>query len=137
MRILTTALLTTTLLVLTGCSQAAAPSPTGGPSTPTVTGTVHAGPVCPVERPGDSSCAPRPVGAATIVIEKASGGEVARVTSAADGSFSVHLAAGDYRLVPQPVEGLMGTAPPLTLTVGATGVTTPATIDIQYDTGIR
>ena len=125
------------LLVVTGCSGVAAPSATGGGSTLTVSGSVHAGPICPVERPGDSGCAPRPVDGAIIVIERAAGGEVTRVTSAADGSFSVHLAPGDYRLVPQPVTNLLGTAPALSVTVGATGITEPTTIDIRYDTGIR
>ncbi len=136
MRHLATALLMT-LIVVAGCSRAAVPGTSALPSIATVSGDVRAGPVCPVERPGDSACAPRPVAGATIVIEKASGGEVARVTSAGDGTFRVQLAAGDYQLVPQPVAGLMGTAPPLSLTVQTGGATIPATIVIQYDTGIR
>ena len=38
------------------------------------------------------------------------GSEVARVDTAADGSFFVGLPPGDYLLEPQAVEGLMGTA---------------------------
>jgi len=136
MRLLAAALLTT-LLVVAGCSRAAGPGSLIDPSTPTVTGTVRAGPVCPVERPGDSGCAPRPVAGATIVIELTSGGEAARVTSAIDGTFSVRLPAGAYRIVPQPMAGLMGTAQPMSLTVQAGGATIPTPIDIQYDTGIR
>jgi hypothetical protein len=141
MRQLTAALLTI-LFVIAGCSGAAAsltppPSATVDSSAPIVSGSVHAGPVCPVERPGDSSCAPRAVDGAVLVIERASGGEVARATSGVDGTFSVHLPPGDYRIVPQPVSGLLGTAQPMTLTVAADGTTSPSRIDISYDTGIR
>lgn len=55
---------------------------------PSVTGMVTAGPVCPVERnPPDPSCAPRMMAAAVIVATDASGQEVARATTAADGSY--------------------------------------------------
>jgi hypothetical protein len=69
-----------------------------------------------------------------LVVVDAEGAEVARLESAADGTFSAEVAAGSYTLVPQPVEGLMGTAGPQEFTVAAGQATT---LDIAYDTGIR
>ena len=98
-------------------------------------GVATAGPVCPVERvPPDPDCAPRPVAGATIVIRDASGAEVARVTTAADGAFFASLSAGKYLVEPQPVQGLMGAAGSQSVTV-VDGVAT--TILLAYDTGIR
>jgi hypothetical protein len=94
-----------------------------------------AGPICPVERiPPDPACAPRPVSGAVIVIRDGSGSEVTRVTTAADGRWSVAVPAGLYVVEPQPVKGLMGGAPPTEVTVAA-GAITP--LDVVYDTGIR
>jgi hypothetical protein len=76
------------------------------------------------------------VAGAVLVVRNAAGAEVARVTSAADGSFSAALPAGDYVLVPQPVSGLMGTAQPLPLHILSDGAA-PAALDVVYDTGIR
>ena len=98
-------------------------------------GTAVAGPVCPVERvPPDPACAPRPVANATVVIRDGGGSEVARVVTAADGSFFVELPAGDYVVEPQPVEGLMGTAGTQDVEIVAGAMTT---IQLDYDTGIR
>ena len=99
-----------------------------------VAGRVTAGPTCPVERPGDTACQPRPVEGAALVVTDAGGSEVARVTTDASGLFGLSLQPGDYTLTPQPVEGLMGTAAPMPFTVvdGA-----PAFLDVAYDTGIR
>lgn len=104
-----------------------------------VSGVATAGPVCPVERPGDSACAPRPVGGAVIVVTRPNGTEVARVTTAADGRFSLDLPAGDYLLVPQPVDGVHGTAPSVPFIVDSTGQpgASPAPLQVEYDTGIR
>ena len=54
--------------------------------------------------------------------------------TAADGTFLATVAPGTYTVEPQPVTGLMGTAPPQEVTVGA-GEPTPITV--VYDTGIR
>jgi hypothetical protein len=121
-------------VLVAACTTAAAPSIAGGT---TIHGSVTAGPVCPVERPGDSACAPRPVAGAVIVATTPGGKEVARVTSATDGSFALDLPAGDYVLVPQPVTGLMSTAQPLSISVPATGSPTPTPLSVRYDTGIR
>ena len=66
------------------------------------------------------------------------GVEIARLTTAADGTFSVDLARrATTALVPQPVEGILGTADQVTVTVPASGSPAPAEILVRYDTGIR
>lgn len=113
-------------------------APTSAPSGPThaTSGRAVAGPVCPVERtPPDPACAPRPVAGAVLVITGVDGREVARATTDQDGRWSIDLRAGAYTLTPQPVIGLLGQAPPVPLTVSASGPT--VTEDVLYDTGIR
>ena len=96
--------------------------------------TASAGPTCPVETvPPDPACAAKPVPGAVVVIRDAAGDEVATVTLDAGATF-VELPPGDYVVEPQPVEGLMGTPAPMTVTV-VDGAGTP--IDLGYDTGIR
>jgi hypothetical protein len=96
-------------------------------------GRVTAGPTCPVERPNDPACAPRMVAGAVLIVRDGAGKEIARVTTDASGLFRFALAAGEYTLEPQPVEGLMGTAQPMPFTV-TDGITW---LDVAYDTGIR
>ena len=110
--------------------------PADGVQPTMVTGIVLAGPTCPVVRdPPDPACEDRPVAGAEIVAVDAQGQEVARASSDAEGGFSLALAAGEYQLVPQPVEGLLGTASPTAIVVveGAP----PEPVTIVYDTGIR
>ena len=111
----------------------------GGDALPGATGVrgkVTAGPTCPVMTSSpDPNCADRPVAGAVLVFRDGTGAEVARVTSAADGSFSVELAPGAYRLVAQPVEGLMGTPAPMD--VGVEAGQPMAELTVSYDTGIR
>lgn len=126
----------------TGASASLTPSASSGaPSAVSATfrvgGVATAGPVCPVERPGDPACAPRTVAGAILIVTDGSGSEVARVTTGADGRFELSLSAGDYILVPQPFKGLMGTARSIPFSVGATGAPTPAPLQVEYDTGIR
>ena len=97
-------------------------------------GRVTAGPVCPVERPDDPACAPRPVAGAVLVIRAADGSEIARFASDANGGFGQELPVGDYVLEAQPVQGLMGTPAPLPFRVDDGRA---AELDISYDTGIR
>ena len=100
-----------------------------------VTGSVVSGPSCPVmTEPPDPACDDRPVADAEIVIVSEAGNEVARVRTDGEGRFSVELEAGEYRLVPQPVEGLMGTAPEVGIVVHETDVDVGLS---SYDTGIR
>lgn len=110
------------------------PSPIGAGKTG-IAGVALAGPVCPVESvPPDPGCAPRPVAGAVVLIRDRAGSEVARVETAADGSFFAELPAGDYVVEPQPVEGLMGTAGAVSVTV-ADGLV--GRVQLDYDTGIR
>jgi hypothetical protein len=134
------------LVGLAACSAPAAPSSgsataaaLASPAAGNVSGVAVAGPVCPVEQPGDSACAPRPVGGAVIVVTRPDGSEVARVTTAPDGKFSLDLPAGQYLLVPQPVQGLLGTAPSVPITLGPTDQPgpSPSPVQVGYDTGIR
>jgi len=116
--------------MLSGCGpEAASPEIT-------VTGVVMAGPRCPVVTdPPDPACEDRPVADAEIVVMDESGDSVATVRSAQDGSFSIELGEGRYELLPQPVEGLMGTAATVIVTVEDGVPVEP--ISINYDTGIR
>lgn len=101
-----------------------------------MSGRVTAGPTCPVERnPPDPACADRTVAGARLVIRDAAGNDVAELTSGPDGSFSARLGPGAYELVPQPVTGLLGTAPQVSFRVDAGS--DPAPLEVTYDTGIR
>jgi hypothetical protein len=97
-------------------------------------GEITAGPTCPVERPGDSACGPRPVTGAVLVVKDGSGQEVARFTTDASGLFRIDLAPGTYTMAAQPVAGILGTPGPQQVTV-SDGKLTTATLG--YDTGIR
>jgi hypothetical protein len=109
-------------VVVSGCSSSAA--------TYLVTGTALATPGCPVERPGEK-CPPLPVVAPIVFLNGDK--EVARVTSGADGSFTISLAAGSYSVQVQTPEGAPPTCPTTPLTVS----TGPVTIAIECDSGIR
>ena len=105
---------------------------------PWIAGRAVAGPVCPVERiPPDPACADRPVAGAVIVIRDAGGAEVARTTTAEDGTFLVGVpGGGSWTVEPQPAEGLLGTAPAIVVEV-ADAPSAWAAVDVAYDTGIR
>ena len=101
-----------------------------------LTGLATAGPVCPVERtPPDPSCAPRPVVGARLLVRDAAGHTVATLISDTGGRFSAQLPAGTYQLVPQPVEGLLGTAPAVDFQLGPASPS--ASLAVDYDTGLR
>ena len=117
-------------VVLVGC---AAPAESAGSA---IQVTVHAGPTCPVvSDPPDPDCDDRPVEGAVIVVQDESGAEVTRMTSDGDGAAAVELAPGRYVLVAQSVDGLMGTAQPVTVTL-VRGLEAEL-VTITYDTGIR
>ena len=112
------------VLVLAGC---------GGDDTFSVTGQIVAGPVCPVVKdPPDPECRPRPVEDAVLVVTSTDGNQVGRVTSDADGQFSLNLKPGVYELRGEPVEGLFGSD-----TVPLEVVDGPLEVTVTYDTGIR
>lgn len=121
-------------IVATGCAAGGSASTTAPGPVFAVVGHVHAGPTCPVvQLPPDPACDDRPVAGAVIDVADASGAVVAEAVTAQDGTFSVLLAAGEYTLIPQPVEGLLGTAAEQALTVDG-----PVDgLDLAYDTGIR
>jgi len=113
-----------------GCDRPAEPDVEGA-----LRGQVIAGPACPVVSvPPDPDCADRPVAGAVLVIEVEGGGEVARLESNADGRFETSLPVGRYALVPQAVDGLLGTAPVQQFVITA-GERTE--LVVPYDTGIR
>ena len=105
----------------------------GGPGQTGLRGSAMAGPTCPVSKPNDPECADRPVAGATIHISDATGLEVATMETDGLGSFTIELPPGTYRLTPDPVGGLMGTAQPVDVTVGPT----MTNVQLSYDTGIR
>ena len=99
-----------------------------------VTGSVSAGPTCPVVRnPPDPACADKPVAEAVIEITRPDGEVIGRVLSDRSGLFTISLAAGEYTLTPQPLDGYMGTASAQSITAGPS----PIEVAFFYDTGIR
>jgi hypothetical protein len=113
-------------------AQSGTPLPTDSE----VRGTVVAGPTCPVMTdPPDPNCADRPVEGAVLVVTTSDGTEIDQATSDAEGAFAFTLAPGSYRLQPQPVEGLMGTAQPIDFSV-VWDMPIPELV-VSYDTGIR
>ena len=100
-------------------------------------GTVSAGPVCPVEPSSpDPRCAPRPVAGAVIVATDATGQEIGRATSAADGSYRLVVTeTGTVLITAQPVAGLMGSPAPVSVNLTSPGEVVH--LDLEYDTGIR
>jgi len=107
----------------------------GGASGPTglLEGKVTLGPITPVEQVGGGPNT-RPY-EATVDVATPEGDVVATVESGSDGTFSVRLAAGSYRLVPRAPQGRpLPYAAPFDATVVA-GQTT--TVEIAYDSGIR
>lgn len=130
MRLLSIVACAAVAATLAACAPGASDSP--GSS---VSGIAVAGPICPVVTdPPQSGCDARPVGGAELIIVDDSGDQAATVSTGPDGRFTVALPPGSYRLQPQPVEGLMGTAPEVTFTVSSGE---PADVTVSYDTGIR
>ena len=109
--------------------------PVTTPGEANVSGKVVAGPTCPVESsPPDPLCAPRQVAGATLLVQDLAGHTLTTVVSDRAGAFSLTLPPGDYVLVAQPFDGLMGTASPVSFSV--TGGS-PVELTVAYDTGIR
>jgi hypothetical protein len=106
---------------------------TPAPSLTTLTLSLTAGPVCPVEQvPPDPNCAPRPV-AGEVVAMVLGDREVARGTSDADGRIRFSLPAGRYAV--RPIDDGTFPTPPAEQVVDVG--TDPLEIDLGYDTGIR
>ena len=129
----------TLLILILGTTVALAGCGPGGTTTPAadtgIRGTATAGPTCPVVRnPPDPFCADRPVAGATIVIRDGSGAQIAAAVTAADGTYGVAVAPGEYLVDPLPVPGMLGTAAKQAASVKAGSMTE---VDLSYDTGIR
>ena len=131
------ALVAVLLAAVVGCAPAASSTVSSSPSVQTgrLQGIAVAGPTCPVVTdPPQSGCEDRPVEGARLVIVDDEGEEVVTATSGADGRFEVELAPGTYEVRPQPVEGLMHSAEPVSVVVA---IGDPVEVTISYDTGIR
>src|SRR5262245_22674643 len=120
------------VFVLAACAGGGSPAPAASGGTG-ISGVAVAGPTCPVERPGDSACAPRPVEGAVIVVTDAAREEVGQATTDAEGRFFVALPAGRYLVTAGDVDGLPNPPGSMEVTV-SDGETT---IELEYDTGIR
>ncbi len=112
--------------------------PSSSAAGPRITGRTVAGPTCPVARnPPDPACADRPVAGAVVIVLSEAGAEVARVASAADGSFAVVVpAGGSYTLEAQPHQGLMR-APAAEVVKVPGDPSASVEVTLTYDTGIR
>jgi hypothetical protein len=115
-----------TALALTVTGPAA--SPTSG-----VAGRVLAGPTCPVERPGDPACAPRPV-AATIDVASTLGRHLRSVATDRSGRFRIALGPGVYVLTPSAGTRPFPIGKPSRVRVVADHMTQ---VVLHMDTGIR
>jgi hypothetical protein len=101
-----------------------------------ISGIVTSGPTCPVMRdPPDPACDDRPLAGAVLLVLDVNGGEVSRAISDTEGRFTVELAPGVYRVEPQPVRGMVGTAAAVDIRIAADEPL--AEIALGYDTGIR
>jgi hypothetical protein len=140
-------------MVIAGCSAGGSPATgasgppaaTGATSsqpppsaTPRITGRTVAGPTCPVAKnPPDPACADRPVAGAVVVVRNGAGAEIARMTTAADGSFAVMVpGGGSYTVEAQPHKGLMR-APAATVVTLPNDAAASVDVTLTYDTGIR
>jgi hypothetical protein len=122
------------LIAAIALSTAGLAAACGGTSGPTglLEGRVTLGPITPVEQVGDEPNT-RPYGA-TVDVATLGGDVVATVESGNDGTFSLRLAAGSYRLVPRSPQGRpLPYAAPLDATIAA-GQTTR--VVIAFDSGI-
>ena len=109
-----------------------APVPAGG-----ISGFIHTGPTCPVERmPPDPNCADRPYANAKVVIRnKANGAVASQSASDLKGNFRAALAPGAYAI---EVSSPTGSPLPFCETKEAevkTGAFT--SVDVSCDSGIR
>ena len=122
-------------LALVAVATAGIASACGGTSGPSglLVGKVTLGPITPVQQVGGPPNT-RPY-AATVDVTTPSGEVLRAVRSGSDGTLSVRLAPGGYRLVPRtPGSRSFPHAVPLDVVVVA-GKTT--TVQIAYDSGIR
>ena len=119
-------------VVMLSLALAACGGPSAAPGTG-IQGMVQVGPTCPVERI-NSPCPPHPI-AATIVVRDATGAEVTRFHSGADGRFKGDLKPGTYSLVGLTIGASSLPRPiPTSVTVSQG---TYISVNVEYDSGIR
>jgi hypothetical protein len=117
------------LVAACGTPSAASPTPTQ-PSG--IRGRVILGSTCPLGGAVDASPCLTPYAAQLIVLD-ADGERVATVQSAADGSFQVDLAPGDYTILPVTGDPFPAAGPrDVTVVAGQY-----EELEVNYDTGIR
>jgi hypothetical protein len=108
-------------------------SPSASTPTSGVAGRVLEGPTCPVERPGDPACAPRPV-AAIVDVTTTLGRRLRSVPTDRSGRFRIALAPGVYVLTPSAGTRPFPIGKPSRVRVVAHRVTQ---VVLRMDTGIR
>lgn len=113
-------------------SASCASSEGTGDGTSGIRGTAHIGPQCPVEVAG-SPCPDAPF-EGTIQVITTGGRKVARVETAADGSFEVPLEPGSYVIDVVSDAGGLPFVKPVTFEVRAGSYTD---VDVAVDSGIR
>ena len=120
-------------VVLVGCGTEA---PAAAPTTSGVTGLVHLGPQCPVERE-DEPCDDDPAANVTVTVSRqipgdayVSGELVARGTTGPDGGFRIAVTPGDYVVTAE-------TGMSCELMDAHVTSESYADVDIACDTGIR
>lgn len=108
----------------------------GGPGlTSGIRGVAMAGPIFPVERPGQVN--ERPLPFAIITVQPAGGGpEIARQQADASGQFQIALGPGSYLIVPLPPQpgSFLPRGIPQSVVVNPGQYTQ---VTVHYDTGIR
>ena len=97
-----------------------------------VNGRVLAGPTCPVERPGDLNCQPKPVQGKVQFAQ--SDQVVGSIPINADGSFTLEIPEGTYTVTVDTGDNIFPICSPVVVEVR---VNFDAVIEIICDTGIR
>jgi hypothetical protein len=114
---------------LAACGGRLAPS---GPGSAVVTGTVTAGPTCPVERAG-SPCPNRPVQGASVQAADREGHVVAETLTGTHGSYTLTVRPGVYTITATNAGGYRSIARRrVSLASGER-----RSVDLVVDTGIR
>lgn len=109
-------------------------SPAAAGSSGSLSGYIHTGPTCPVERiPPDPACADRPYADATVAIKNNASGALTTAVSDASGTFRATLAPGTYTL-----EVTSASRFPICGSTEASVISGQvAKVDIGCDSGIR
>ena len=101
----------------------------------TVNGTILLGPTCPVEHnPPEPQCADKPYQTSIRISEAGTSASYRTISSTAQGTFSVDLAAGSYTFAPVGGGGM-----PPTCRIATVNVTSGQMqkLTLSCDTGIR